>query len=122
MVVGEAEHVKTGGTVVVGIAARRPEKVASLWIAAFLARFATVDEHTFEVAERDIGRPEPGRYAGEEAYAVVVGQVVLGVIGTKHHVADRGNADPGAAADRLDDLDRFGDGRGFRRRLRFRGR
>ncbi len=107
VVVGEAQHVEACRAVVIRVAARRAEQVTGLRVAALLARFAAVDEDAFQVAEGDIGGPEPRRHAGEEPDAVVVGQVILGVIRAEHHVADRGDTYPdGRAADGLGGRDR----------------
>ena len=78
MVVGQADDVETGVAVVCRVARRRTKQVTRIEVLALLRRFAAVHEHSLEVAEGDIGALQVGRHVGQEADAVVVGEVVLG--------------------------------------------
>ena len=93
VVVREAQHVESCVAIVLRVARRRSEQVAGVGIAALLGGFAAVDEHALEIAERDIGGRQYRRNAGKEARAVVVGQVIAGVVRADHHVADGRDAD-----------------------------
>ena len=63
------------------------------YVAALLAGFTVVEQYTFQVAERNVGARESRGNVRQETRAVVIGQVILGIVRTQHHVADGRNID-----------------------------
>ena len=93
MIIGDAQHVEAGVPVECGVSRRRAEQVARPRVTALLYRLASIREYAFQVADGEVGRRQHLGHVGEEAQAIIVGQVILGKVRAEHHVADERNTD-----------------------------
>ena len=66
---------------------RRAEQITGCCFAAFLARFAAVHQHAFQVGEGNIRRTQNGCGLSQQGGAVILGQPVIRKVRAQHGIA-----------------------------------
>ena len=93
VIIGKAKYIEACIDVVIHVTRWRAKQVTGIRVAAFLAGLAAVNQHAFQVAESNISITEYRRHVPQEADTVIIGQMILGIVGAEHHIANGSDAD-----------------------------